>query len=80
MIILLKLKSGNDYKYINMALIRYFERYSEDETKTELFFGDGKSIVLDVDADLISEEIAEIMETFMLSEGESYQQKEEKKH
>jgi len=38
MIVVLRLKTYKDYKYINFANVTYFERYTEDETKSMVYF------------------------------------------
>jgi hypothetical protein len=68
MVILLKLKATVGYKYVNMATVKYFEPSDEDNTKSVLYFEDGTYLLVEVDADLLGDEIFEIMEGFAFGE------------
>lgn len=70
MIVVLRLKTYKDYKYINFANVTYFERYTEDETKSMVYFVNREPLLVHVDAEIIHEELQEIIEGILLGEKE----------
>lgn len=80
MVVILKLKAIKGYKYINTNAIKYFEPCPCDDSRAVIYFIDGTSVEVDVDAQLIAQELGEILEglTFGTDEEEDNEEEDAK--